>query len=64
MRPNTEFEAFRYLNRLDLLFRRLWLLGLSPGEYEPIENPWLEAIAPTGISRGELKEAIFPTRFR
>ena len=63
-RLNTEFEAFRYLNRLDLLFRHLRLLGLPPSEYEPIEDRWLEAITPRRITREELKEAIFPTRFR
>ncbi len=62
-RPSSRFEAYRALEDLDRLFTYHRRLGLTPGEYRPIQKSWLEAIQPEGISVEELAEAIRPSRY-
>ena len=38
-------------------------LGLTPGEYRPIQQRWLEAIKPEGITTRQLAEAVRPSRY-
>ena len=51
------------LELLDDLFSLHRQLGLTPGEYKPIQEKWLEQIQPEGITTSELSEAIHPSRF-
>ena len=51
------------LEDLDLLFAMHRSLGLTPGEYRPIQKRWLEVIRPDGITTGELAEAIHPSQY-
>jgi len=62
-RPSTQFEAYRALEDLNLLFSYHRHLGLTPGEYTPIQHQWLAAIKPDGITIEELSEAIHPSRY-
>jgi hypothetical protein len=62
-RPNSQYEAFRLLERLDALFRHHRRLGLAPGEYHSIQQDWLEDVRPEGISIEELSETIHPSRY-
>ena len=55
--------ADRLLEDLDILFALHRGLGLTPGEYRPIQARWLEAIRPEGITTQELAEAIQPSRY-
>lgn len=60
-RPSSQYEAYRTLRELDLLFRVHRRSGLAPGEYERIQQGWLRQIQPEGISVDELGEAIHPS---
>lgn len=62
-RPSTLFDAYQTLEQLDELFRFHRRLGLSPGEYRPIQQEWLRQIQPDGITLDELSEAIHPSRY-
>ena len=62
-RPSSLYEAHQLLEDLDLLFAMHRSLGLTPGEYRPIQKRWLEVIKPDGISAGELAEAIHPSQY-
>jgi hypothetical protein len=62
-RPSTQFEAYGVLEDLDLLFTYHRQLGLTPGEFRPIQHHWLAQIQPQGISVDELSEAIHPSRY-
>jgi len=62
-RPSSLFAAYKALEDLDTLFAMHRGLGLTPGEYRPIQAGWLEAIRPEGISTRELAEAIQPSRY-
>ena len=62
-RPSSLFAAYKALEDLDILFAMHRGLGLTPGEYRPIQAGWLEAIRPEGISTRELAEAIQPSRY-
>jgi hypothetical protein len=62
-RPNSRFQAYKALEDLDVLFAYHRDLGLTPGEYRPIQHEWLEAIKPEGISLVELGEAIRPSHY-
>ena len=39
------------------------MLGLTAGEYRPIQHKWLAQIQPQGITVEELSEAIYPSRY-
>ncbi|MBW2233161.1 MAG: hypothetical protein JRH17_22485, partial [Deltaproteobacteria bacterium] len=54
---------FRVLENLDLLFALHRDLGLTPGEYRPIQHRWLEAIKPDGMTTAQLAEAVRPSRY-
>jgi hypothetical protein len=62
-RPSSRYEAFKVLEDLDLLFALHRDLGLTPGEYGPIQHKWLEAIQPEGITTAQLAEAVRPSRY-
>jgi len=62
-RPSTLYDAYQTLEQLDELFRFHRRLGLSPGEYRPIQQEWLRQIQPDGITLDELSEAIHPSRY-
>jgi hypothetical protein len=62
-RPSSLFAAYTVLEDLDTLFALHRGLGLTPGEYRPIQSRWLEAIRPEGITTRELAEAIQPSRY-
>lgn len=62
-RPSSLFAAYKALEDLDILFALHRGLGLTPGEYRPIQAGWLEAIRPEGITTRELAEAIQPSRY-
>jgi hypothetical protein len=62
-RPSTLFEAYQTLDGLEQLFRYHRRLGLSPGEYRPVQLGWLREIQPDGITLDELSEAIHPSRY-
>ena len=62
-RPSSLFAAYTILEDLDILFALHRGLGLTPGEYRPIQARWLEAIRPEGITTQELAEAIQPSRY-
>ncbi|MDG2335283.1 MAG: hypothetical protein P8Q97_13740 [Myxococcota bacterium] len=62
-RPSSLFAAYKALEDLDSLFALHRGLGLTPGEYRPIQSGWLEAIRPQGITTRELAEAIQPSRY-
>ncbi len=62
-RPSSLFEAYQTLEDLDLLFGMHRSLGLTPGEYRPIQRRWLDVIRPDGISTLELAEAIHPSQY-
>jgi filamentous hemagglutinin family protein len=62
-RPITLIEAHQTLADLDLLFRYHRRLGLSPGEYRPIQRGWLRRVQPDGITLDELSETIHPSRY-
>ena len=62
-RPSTLLKAYRTLDALDHLFQYHRRLGLSPGEYRPIQRAWLRQIQPDGITLDELSEAIHPSRY-
>ncbi len=62
-RPNSLYEAYRTLEDLDTLFALHRSLGLTRGEYRPIQARWLSAIQPDGITTEELSEAIQPSRY-
>jgi filamentous hemagglutinin family protein len=62
-RPSSLFAAYKALEDLDLLFALHRGLGLTPGEYRPIQASWLKAIRPEGITTRELAEAIQPSRY-
>jgi len=62
-RPSSLFEVYQTLEDLDALFGHHRALGLTPGEYGPVQLAWLEAIQPEGISLEELSEAIHPSRY-
>jgi hypothetical protein len=62
-RPSSLFAAYKALEDLDTLFALHRGLGLTPGEYRPIQAGWLEAIRPEGITTRELAEAIQPSRY-
>jgi hypothetical protein len=62
-RPSSRYEAFKVLEDLDLLFALHRDLGLTPGEYRPIQHRWLEAIKPEGITTAQLAEAVRPSRY-
>jgi hypothetical protein len=62
-RPSTLFEAYQTLEELEQLFRYHRRLGLSPGEYRPVQLDWLREIQPDGITLDELSEAIHPSRY-
>jgi hypothetical protein len=62
-RPSTEYDAYETLELLDDLFSLHRHMGLTPGEYKPIQARWLELIRPEGITSSELSEAIHPSRF-
>jgi len=62
-RPSTLFDAYRTLQSLERLFRYHRRLGLSPGEYRPIQAEWLRQIQPEGITLDELAETVHPSRY-
>lgn len=62
-RPSTLFEAYQTLQSLERLFRYHRRLGLSPGEYRPIQAEWLRQIQPEGITLDELAETVHPSRY-
>ncbi len=62
-RPSSLYEAHQMLEDLDLLFAMHRSLGLTPGEYRPIQKRWLDVIKPEGITTGELAEAIHPSQY-
>jgi hypothetical protein len=62
-RPSSLFQAHQLLDRLDTLFAYHRGLGLTPGEYRPIQARWLAAIRPEGITTAELAEAVQPSRY-
>ena len=62
-RPSSLYEAHQMLEDLDLLFAMHRSLGLTPGEYRPIQKRWLQVIKPDGITTGELAEAIHPSQY-
>jgi len=62
-RPNTQFEAYQALDRLDDLFRQHRRSGLVPAEFNYIQNQWLAAIQPDGITLDELSQTVFPSRY-
>ncbi len=62
-RPSTLFAAYETLQSLERLFRYQRRLGLSPGEYRPIQAEWLRQIQPDGITLDELAETIHPSRY-
>ena len=62
-RPSTLFAAHQTLQSLERLFRYHRRLGLSPGEYRPIQAEWLRQIQPEGITLDELAETIHPSRY-
>ena len=62
-RPSSLYQAHRLLDDLDSLFAYHRGLGLTPGEYRPIQARWLAAIRPEGITTRELAEAVQPSRY-
>jgi filamentous hemagglutinin family protein len=62
-RPSTLFAAYQTLQSLERLFRYHRRLGLSPGEYRPIQAEWLRQIQPEGITVEELAETVHPSRY-
>jgi len=62
-RPSTLFAAYHTLQSLERLFRYHRRLGLSPGEYRPIQAEWLRQIQPEGITVDELAETVHPSRY-
>lgn len=62
-RPSTLFAAYQTLQSLERLFRYHRRLGLSPGEYRPIQAEWLRQIQPEGITLDELAETVHPSRY-
>ncbi len=62
-RPSSWHEAYQTIEDLDRLFAYHRRLGLTPGEYRPIQLGWLRRIQPEGISLDELSEAIHPSRY-
>ena len=62
-RPSSLYEAHQLLEDLDSLFAQHRDLGLTPGEYRPIQARWLRAIRPEGITTRELAEAVQPSRY-
>jgi filamentous hemagglutinin family protein len=62
-RPSSQFQAYQELQTLDSLFRHHRRSGLTPTEYGAIQQEWLEAIVPEGITVRELAEFIHPSRY-
>ena len=62
-RPSSLFDAYQVFEDLDALFAHHRALGLTPGEYRPIQAAWLEQIRPEGITIDELAEAVHPSRY-
>jgi len=62
-RPSSLYQAYQLLEDLDTLFAYHRGLGLTPGEYRPIQARWLAAIRPDGITTQELAEAVQPSRY-
>jgi hypothetical protein len=62
-RPSSQFAAYQALEDLDTLFAYHRDLGLTPGEYKPIQRSWLVDIKPEGITIEELAEAVWPSRY-
>jgi len=62
-RPNSLFDAYQIFEDLDALFDHHRALGLTAGEYRPIQAGWLAQIQPEGISISELSEAVHPSRY-
>jgi len=62
-RPNSQFEAYQALEKLDALFRNHRRSGLVPAEFARIQHKWLLAIQPEGITLDELSQTIFPSRY-
>lgn len=62
-RPSSLYQAYQLLEDLDQLFAYHRGLGLTPGEYRPIQARWLAAIRPDGITTRELAEAVQPSRY-
>ena len=62
-RPSSLYEAHQLLEDLDALFAQHRDLGLTPGEYRPIQARWLNAIRPDGVTTRELAEAVQPSRY-
>jgi hypothetical protein len=62
-RPSSQFAAYQTLDDLDTLFAYHRDLGLTPGEYRPIQRSWLVSIKPEGITLSELAEAVRPSRY-
>lgn len=62
-RPSSLYQAYQLLEDLDTLFAQHRGLGLTPGEYRPIQGRWLAAIQPEGITTQELAEAVQPSRY-
>ena len=62
-RPSSLFASYQLLEDLDTLFAYHRDLGLTPGEYRPIQARWLAAIRPEGITTAELAEAVQPSRY-
>lgn len=62
-RPSSLYQAYQLLEDLDTLFAYHRGLGLTPGEYRPIQARWLDAIRPEGITTAELAEAVQPSRY-
>ena len=62
-RPSSQFQAYQELQGLDALFRHHRRSGLTPTEYDSIQQAWLEAVKPEGITVRELSEFIYPSRY-
>lgn len=62
-RPSSLYQAHKVLEDLDKLFAMHRGLGLTPGEYRPIQKRWLALIKPEGITTSELAETIQPSRY-
>jgi hypothetical protein len=62
-RPSSQFHAYQKLQALDALFRHHRRSGLTRAEYSAIQQRWLDAIRPEGITVLELSEFIHPSRY-
>ncbi len=62
-RPSSQFQAYQELQGLDALFRHHRRSGLTPTEYGLVQQAWLEAVKPEGITLRELSEFVYPSRY-